>query len=697
MKKLLPILALILFAQAVYARHIKGGEITYTYVGPGSNGSDRYIITLRLFLSCDASGTQLDESVNLSIYQRNTNIPIPGSPFTVPLTGDQFINLSDPNPCIVNPSPVCYRLRTYDIAIDIPKTPQGHSIIFQRCCRIDGIRNLSPNSSIGSSYVTDIHGTDAVGDSTNSSPYFVVKDTVLICQNRPFTLDFGASDNDGDSLSYEFCDAYTCPSSPPTITNPPPPYLVGFVGYAPGFSGTQPLGSSVTINPKTGLIQGIAPSGGNYVVCVCVTEWRKGKQLSTHRKDFNVQIDDKCDFASAQLKPSYITCDGFDFTFQNEAPYTPLVHTYYWDFGIATRSDDTSTQAAPLFTFPDSGLYRVKLFINKDEDCPDSAETQMKVYPGFFAGFIFNGACKDFPFQFTDTTKTKYGTVSNWEWIFGDETTFADTSTQKNPQWKYTTSGLKSGQLIVGSSKGCIDTVQKEILVYDKPPITLPFRDTLICSIDTLMLQAAGLGNFSWGPIYNIFNQNSATPSVYPKTTTNYVVTLDDRGCINKDTIKVRVVDSVTLTAKPDSVICLTDSITLHAIGDGLKFTWSPSATLDDPGKSDPIAIPTGTTTYTVMARIGKCNKTDQIFVKTVPYPSANAGPDTTICYEDTAQLHGTMTAYRFNWSPANTLINSASLNPLAFPSKSTYYILTVTDTLGCPKPFRDSMLLTVR
>src|SRR5689334_17020969 len=124
MKKLLPILALILFAQAVYARHIKGGEITYTYIGPGVNGSDRYIITLRLFLSCDASGTQLDETVNLAIYQRNTNIPIPGSPFTVPLTGDQFINLSNPNQCIVNPSPVCYRLRTYDMQVDIPKTPQ---------------------------------------------------------------------------------------------------------------------------------------------------------------------------------------------------------------------------------------------------------------------------------------------------------------------------------------------------------------------------------------------------------------------------------------------------------------------------------------------------------------------------------------------------------------------------------------------
>jgi gliding motility-associated-like protein len=697
MKKLLAIVLALLCWQGLTARHIKGGEISYTYLGPGSGGTDRYQLMLRLFLDCNASGSQLDNEVSIAIYGTLSQVPAPGSPFTLPLVEDEFINLSAPNPCIVNPSPVCYRLRTYTLILNLPRTSDGFTAVFQRCCRIDGIRNLSPNVSIGSSYVTQIHGTSDLPAGTNSSPYFVVKDTVLICQNRPFRLDFGAFDPNSDSLSYTFCPAYSCPSNPPVITNPPPANQIDFVGYANGYSGGQPLGPNVTINPRTGLISGIAPPGGNYVVCVCVTEWRGGRPLSTHRKDFNVQIDDRCDFAAAQLEPGYINCDSYTYTFKNEAPPSPLITSYYWDFGVANRTDDTSTSATPTFVFPDTGTYTVKLIVNKGQTCPDSAVTIMRVYPGFFSGFTVEGACKDFPFKFTDTTKARYGVVNSWMWNFADETSDADFSELQNPEWKYSTPGTKAVRFIVQSSKGCIDTVVKDVIVYDKPPITLPFDDTLICSIDTLQLGASGLGNLSWAPNYNIINANTANPLVYPKVTTNYIVTLNDRGCINTDTIRVRVVDFVTLNAKPDSIICLTDNVQLNAEGDGLRFTWTPAATLDDATKKMPVATPAGVSNvYTVVARIGKCSATDQVLIRTVPYPQSFAGPDTTICFDDTASLHGRIVGSRFTWSPTSTLLNSSSLTPLAFPKRHTDYVLTVFDTIGCPKPRRDTVQIFV-
>lgn len=697
-KKLLAILLALMSCTGVMARHIKGGEISYRYVGPGGNNTDRYELTLRLFLECGASGSQIDSEVNIAVYGTVGQNPAPGSPFTLPLMEDKFINLSAPNPCIVSPSPVCYRLMTYSTIINLPRTVDGFTAVFQRCCRIDGINNLSPNNSIGSSYVTQIHGTGALPTGTNSSPFFNVKDTVLICQNRPFRLDFGAVDpNPQDSLSYEFCDAYACPSNPPVITNPPPAQNIGFVGYAQGYSGTQPLGPNVTINPKTGLISGIAPPGGNYVVCVCVTEWRDGKKLSTHRKDFNVQIDDRCDFASAQLAQSYANCESFTQGFRNEAPPSPLVNSWYWDFGIPDRTDDTSTLEYPFFTYPDTGVYTIKLVVNRGQSCPDSATSTLRVYPGFSPGFTENGACKDFPFQFTDNTTTRYGSVTGWSWDFGDETTTLDQSDQQHPQWKYNTSGSKPVRFIVKSTKGCIDTVLKNIIVYDRPPITLPFRDTLICSIDTLELRASGLGVFSWTPGYNIINPVSTNPLVYPKVTTSYIVKLDDRGCINFDTVRVRVVDFVTLNAKPDSTICLTDKAQLNAAGDGLYFSWTPAATLDDPRKRMPFATPvTPNTRYTVVASIGKCSATDFVDIRTVPYPSAFAGPDTTICYEDTAILRGNMIAYRSAWTPISTISSPNTLATLAWPLRTTKYVLMVYDTLGCPKPGMDTLTVNV-
>ena len=79
---------------------------------------------------------------------------------------------------------------------------------------------------------------------------------------------------------------------------------------------------------------------------------------------------------------------------------------------------------------------------------------------------------------------------------------------------------MKSVTLVVANSKGCLDSVTRQIDMSDKPSIIFPFRDTLICNIDTLQLHAQGYGNFTWSPSGNMINPNSADPFVYPKTTT---------------------------------------------------------------------------------------------------------------------------------------------------------------------------------
>jgi gliding motility-associated-like protein len=156
----------------------------------------------------------------------------------------------------------------------------------------------------------------------------------------------------------------------------------------------------------------------------------------------------------------------------------------------------------------------------------------------------------------------------------------------------------------------------------------------------------------------------------------------------------------VTLDAGADSIICLTDAVTLKPQGDGLYFKWkefTPVTTLNNSLIKNPIATPRATSVYEVTASIGKCNATDQVTIITVPYPGSNAGRDTVICYEDTAQIVGSIKGASFNWSPVNTLINAASLNPQAFPLRTTSYVLTVYDYIGCPKPKRDTVIVTVR
>jgi gliding motility-associated-like protein len=80
-----------------------------------------------------------------------------------------------------------------------------------------------------------------------------------------------------------------------------------------------------------------------------------------------------------------------------------------------------------------------------------------------------------------------------------------------------------------------------------------------------------------------------------------------------------------------------------------------------------------------------------------VPYPGANAGPPQTICYNTSAQLNGSIAGIRFEWQPTSYLSNPNILNPVSTPPRTTQYILLSYDTLGCPKPGRDTIVVTVQ
>jgi gliding motility-associated-like protein len=111
----------------------------------------------------------------------------------------------------------------------------------------------------------------------------------------------------------------------------------------------------------------------------------------------------------------------------------------------------------------------------------------------------------------------------------------------------------------------------------------------------------------------------------------------------------------------------------------------------------NPVANPPITTTYKLTARIGNCSATDDVKVYVVPYPLVNAGPDVSICYNTSVQLNATIKASNFYWRPQGSLNNPNILNPIAHPALTTKYILTATDTLGCPKPGYDTVTVTVR
>lgn len=707
MKKTLLILFLLACFADAQAKHVTGGEIIYDHLSSSTN-SKRYRITLILFRdeNCIDPCAVMPQNVFIGVFNNDNNQLIGGSPASggaILVNRNRIENLpiGELPQCITNPPDLRYTAGYYIFEIDLPNNLDGYTAVYQTCCRVNSTQNINNNvSGEGATYVTNIPGIRTLSPSQiDNSPRFS-KIISVVCQNNEFVLDFSATDPDGDQLVYSLCNAYNGGGAINAGNRPPDPPPYNSVDYVNGNTALKPLGPLADINPQTGIISGIAPVVGKYVVSVCVSSFRNGNFIAVHRKDFIMTIA-ACDFASADLNPEYVTCDGFSFQFSNNSN-SPLNQTYYWDFGDpASGANNIRTEESPIHTFSDTGIFTVKFVVNRGTPCSDSTTTRIKVYPGYFPEFINNSPmCKGIPVQFNDQTTATYGIINKWRWDFGVNNLTSDTSIIRNPNFTYSQTGTYTATLIVSSSKGCIDTITRAVTIVDKPLLTVT-NDTLMCSADNIQLSAASNngGSVIWSPNYNINNVNSFTPIVSPDVTTTYFVSYADNfGCRNSDSVKVSVVDTVSLQIGNDTTICRTDGIALPIISNALRYVWTPAGTLDNPTVKSPIATPTALfTTYYVRGNIGTCFDRDSITIKTIPYPVARAGRDTTICFGTPAFLQATGGSF-YSWAPATYLNNSNIASPTVInsPAGITNYTVTVRDTLGCPKPVTDVVQLTV-
>ena len=676
------------------ADHITGGEMYYTLVSSG-NAQYQYAFTLKLYMRCN-SGRQFSNPTIVSVFDRLTHARI--MDLSVPLSNQVEISLPpNSNPCVFNPPNVCYDVGYYQFTVTLPASANGYLLSSQVNYRIAGINNLTSGYGlIGATYTAEIPPSmPGFSSAANSSAQFTGSDLVMVCANNPINYSFAATDPDGDQLQYYFCMAYESGTSGNNSPVPPPPYAS--VPYGQAYSETTPLGAGVQINANTGLITGTAPSEGVYVVTVCVNEIRNGVTIATQRKDFQIFIA-PCNIVAAILEPDYMLCGSTQTVFLANGTSNPLIQTYNWQLLNAAGSVIYNANTENInYTFADTGTYSVRLKINPNQQCPDSTSSIIRVYPGFVPDFSFSGICFSKPTKFTDATTTVYGAVNGWNWDFGDPGSGNNFSGLQNPVYTYSTRGTRDARLIVTNTNGCRDTVSTQVSIIDRPPINLAFRDTLICVRDALMLQASAAGgSFSWTPAVQIMNAGTPNPTVSPLVTTTYVVQLDDNGCLNTDSVKVRVTDHVSVQAMPDTLICSGDTIRLRIVSDGLAYSWMPASQLTDPLLAAPLAITPATTSYVVTAMIGGCSATDQVVVTTVPYPVADAGKDTTICFGTAAFLKGSTNGSSVSWQPAASLSDAIRLDPVARPASTTAYILLSYATNGCPKPGRDTVLVNV-
>ncbi len=128
--------------------------------------------------------------------------------------------------------------------------------------------------------------------------------------------------------------------------------------------------------------------------------------------------------------------------------------------------------------------------------------------------------------------------------------------------------------------------------------------DTSFCVPGPIQLKATGGDIYTWSPPDYLNDPNISSPVSTTPFSNNYQVQITDTVCMITNNKTVRIfIDPVPVfaVAKSNDVDCTIGTAQLVASG-SYSFQWSPSSSLNNPSISNPIAIPTQTTTYKVIA-----------------------------------------------------------------------------------------------
>ena len=465
MKRALSILVFFIlvsgFLVPVRGSHIVGGDLQFISMNDQVPVSKiRYKVIFKLYMDCidgNPEAISRENSALFVLYNGTSRLPL--DTFEIGKLSHQVIPPAFSNDCINNPPATCLLLNTYEFVLTLDNIASGYYLATNNCCRNESIVNIRNPAITGASYFIYLPQRAVF----NNSAVFANVPPQIICINNPFFYDHSAFDPDGDSLTYEFSEAFTAKTS--TMGNgilavfSAPPYPS--VEYMPGFTAVKPMAGNpqLEINEETGAIQGTPNIQGRFVVAVYCHEWRNGVRINTIIREFQFVVTN-CSRAVVANIPQYsdefntyvVECKNFEVKFDN---LSTGGFSYAWDFGVPDANYDVSTDFEPTFTYPDTGEYVVKLVVNRGSTCPDSISRLVKIYPTFNGNYNFDGLpCPNAPIQFSDSSWGTSKAASRWSWNFGD----GGTSDQRNPVHVYSEGGYYNVVLIAKNEKGFADT-----------------------------------------------------------------------------------------------------------------------------------------------------------------------------------------------------------------------------------------------
>jgi len=303
---------------------------------------------------------------------------------------------------------------------------------------------------------------------------------------------------------------------------------------------------------------------------------------------------------------------------------------------------------------------------------------------------------------------TPSGAAYESYWNFTNTVGSSDTSNLISPEAIYYPQGIYTVSFTYSTIYGChVDTTFAVTLLHPLVPGFTSNFDTVCLGTPIVFTNTSTSPNmptYSWDFGDGSSLSTATNPTHMYGQGGDYVTVLtvtDTIGCDSSVSEPIRVVYVATNTSIPDTSVCLSDSMLMHAFytlvppnSDSIVFQWSPGNNLGITTNQTAYFMGVGTFTYTFTATaypsmiqvpLG-CAASDTEHINSYP-PVAlvNVTANQTILSGGTVQLNADGAVY-YSWKPDNGTLNNTNINnPVATPTDSeTVYTVYGMNMFGC-------------
>ncbi len=161
--------------------------------------------------------------------------------------------------------------------------------------------------------------------------------------------------------------------------------------------------------------------------------------------------------------------DSISFSPQSSSSTDKIVQ-WVWDFG----DGGISTKQNVIHYYSNSGTYDAQLVIRSQSGCYDTTYRKVQVQPSPIARFILDDTCENAWVKFESKSWPGAGFLGDQIWDFGDGTPQVKGASASH---YYGAVGIPDISLIVFNSKGCKDTMTRQIFIAPQPYAYIDFSN----------------------------------------------------------------------------------------------------------------------------------------------------------------------------------------------------------------------------